>query len=78
MRVGDVYRINRMLENGSTPKEIHTRFKNDYPEDEINKFIPTAAEKATEKKALAEKKTAEKKATDKTAGKGKSKPDPLA
>ena len=81
MRVGDVYRIKRMLENGDTPKDVHKRFKNDYPEDEINKFIPTdafeketATEKATEKKALAEKKAVEKEAAGK---KGVNKKDPL-
>ena len=69
MRVGDVYKIERMLANGSTPKEIHARFANDYPKDEINKFIPTdafkkekAADEVAQKAANAEKEASEKKA----------------
>lgn len=39
MRVGDVYKINRMLSEGHDDKAILKRFKNDYPEDEVKVFI---------------------------------------
>lgn len=39
MRVGDVYKIEASLKNGASDKQILERFKNDYSEDEIKKFI---------------------------------------
>lgn len=79
MRVGDVYRIKRMIRDGLDDKAIHDRFKNDYPEDEINKFIKGAkksAPKATPK-VVAEKEAAEKK-PEKEAAEKKPKKDPLS
>ena len=40
MRVGDTYKIKRMVENGNTVEDILERFKNDYSKRDLMKFIP--------------------------------------
>jgi len=70
MRVGDTYKIKSMVANGCTQEEILERFKNDYPADEIVRFIPKdvstgeSVQKEDEKEA-AEEKPDEKKAAEK-------------
>ncbi len=49
MRVGDVYKIESMLKNGMTEENVYARFVNDYPKDEIAKFLPKKAGKSTGK-----------------------------
>ena len=60
MRVGDVYKINRMIAEGHKDDAIMDRFKNDYKEDELKSFIKSgrADNKApVQKKGSGQKKT---------------------
>lgn len=45
MRNGDVAKINGMTRNGATAKQICEHFKNQYPKEEVMKFIPRGADK---------------------------------
>jgi hypothetical protein len=74
MRVGDTYRIKRMVQDGHDDKEILARFKNDYVEEETKRFIKSA------KDAIASEKKAEEKPEVEVKPKPKSnaKKDPLS
>jgi len=49
MRAGDSYKIRTMAETGEPTEAILDRFKYDYPETEIMKFIPQPAKKRVSK-----------------------------
>lgn len=56
MRVGDAYKIRTFIKTGSTEEEILNRFKWDYPQEEIQKFIDAA--KPKKKRRVSKKKVA--------------------
>lgn len=68
MRNGDSYKIVSMLKHGVSDSDICKRFRNEYPEDEIKKFIKGAKESAKAKAKEREPKPAAKAASEATAG----------
>ncbi len=52
MRNGDVYKIKRLTQKeGATVEDILARFKNDYPEKEIRRFIPAGTKTNAQKES---------------------------